>query len=125
MDLVVSQVPPMTAVSSVRLDWILKKVLDVPNRSEKGRHALKVMFVAKEEKKLLQAGVEKLEDRLESNGCGNGVGTGQGGLGIAGATEEIPAPSCWGVVVPGADVVAVGTGRSWSAGSADASRLGM
>lgn len=95
MVLVVLQVPPMTAVSSVRFDWAPKKVVEVPSKREKGRHALNVIFVVKDEKKSPQVEVEKLKDRLESNGCGNGVGTGQAGLGIAGATEEdVPAPSC-------------------------------
>ena len=117
----VLHVPPTVAVSSVRFDWILKNSVEVPMSREKGRQARNVMLVVKSEKNELHDAVEKLKDRLESNGWGNGVGTGQGGLGIAGtAVDAVPAPSCWGAVVWGADVV-VGVGTR-SAGSVVASR---
>jgi len=87
-----------------------KKDVDVPRRSEKGRQARNVILVVKSLKKEAQVAVEKLKAKLESKGCGNGVGTGHGTLGIAG-TAAVPAPSCWDAMAPGAvevDVV-VGT----------------
>lgn len=98
-------------MSSVRFDCISKKLEEVPRSRENGRQARKVILVVKSEKKLEHVVVEKLNERLESKGCGNGVGTGHGGEGIAGtAVDAAPAPSCCGDVVPGADVVAVGVG---------------
>lgn len=82
----VLHVPPITAVSSVKLLCAWKNAALAGKRSETGRHWRNVRLASR----LLanhawHDDVVKLYENVVSNGCGKGVGTGYGGSGIEGA----------------------------------------
>ena len=75
------------SLKSVRLRWASRKAEEALRRKEKARHLRKSSACVKLAKKASHPWVEKLEVRVRSKGCGNGVGR-VGEVGTVGSPAE-------------------------------------